>query len=237
MTGPAVGTSYVPETDPAFDGRKSRGTQPSIQLARLPRRRRPAMLALAVALIGAGVLASAALYTTINKQVPVLVATAEVPAGAVITAQDVGTASVAAGPGVAVIPASQLQQVIGQVAGTTLHPGMLLTAAELATLRPPGPGLVLVPLGLRPAMLPASGLAPGDRVLIVATPGDQGQPGSSSAPVLTVPVPGVVESVALAANPDGFQVVDVLVAAGAGAEVAEQASTGQIALILTRRAP
>jgi hypothetical protein len=114
---------------------------------------------------------------------------------------------------------------------------MLLTATELATLRPPRPGQALVPLGLRPAMLPASGLAPGDHVLIVATPGDQGQPGSSAAPVLTTPVPGVVESVAPAANPDGFQVVDVLVAAGAGAEVVEQASTGQIAVIVTRRAP
>jgi len=195
------------------------------------------MIALAVALVGAGVLGSAAVYETTNHRVSVLVATANVPAGTVITSGDVGTASVAVGPGVQVIPAGQMQQVIGQVASSALHPGMLLTAAELGTIKPPSPGQALVALGLKPAMLPASGLAPGDHVLIVATPGDQGQPGSSAAPVLTSPVPGVVEAVALAPNPDGYQVVDVLVAAGAGPEVMEQASTGQIGLVLTKRAP
>jgi SAF domain-containing protein len=237
MSGPSVGTSYVPETDPAFNGRTSAITQAPIQLPRLPRRRRPGMIALAVALVGAGVLGSAAVYETTNHRVSVLVATATVPAGAVITSGDVGTASVAVGPGVQVIAAGQMQQVIGQVAGSTLHPGMLLTAAEIGTSKPPAPGQALVALGFKPAMLPASGLAPGDRVLIVATPGDQGQPGSSAAPVLTSPVPGVVEAVTLAANPDGYQVVDVLVAAGAGPAVMEQDSTGQIGLIVTRRAP
>lgn len=237
MNGPAIGTSYLPPADPGFDGRPSGITQAAIQLPRLPRRHRPGMIALAVALVGAGVLGSAAVYETTSHRESVLVATASVPAGTVITSGDVGTASVAIGPGVQVIPASQLQQVIGQVAGSALHPGMLLTAAELATTQPPAPGQALVPLGFKPAMLPASGLAPGDHVLIVATPGDQGQPGSSTAPVLTSPVPGVVEAVTVAANSDGYQVVDVLVAAGAGPAVMQQASTGQIGLIVTKRAP
>ena len=85
------------------------------------------------------------------------------------------------GQGVQVIPASQLSQVVGHVAGTTLHPGMLLIAAELATRRPPNPGQVLVPLPVRPSELPASGLQPGDQVLVVATPGAQGQAGSANA--------------------------------------------------------
>ncbi len=139
------------------------------------------MIALAVALVGAGILASTAVYSATNHRVPVLVAEANVPAGALITASDVGTASVSVGAGVQVIPASQMSQVVGQVAGTTLHPGMLLTAAELATQRPPDPGQVLVPLPVRPSALPASGLQPGDQVLVVATPGAQGQAGSASA--------------------------------------------------------
>jgi hypothetical protein len=196
------------------------------------------MIALAIALVGLGILASSALYSATSNRVAVLVATADVPAGTVITAVDVGTASVAAGPGVQVIPASQLRQVVGQVAGSTLHPGMLLTASILASVRPPGPGQVLVPLPLRPSVLPASGLAPGDRVLIVATPGSQGQAGSTSAaPVLTAPVPGVVEAVTFGTDSDGFKVVDVLVAAGKGPAVVEQASTGQFSLIVIRRAP
>ncbi|HKR70834.1 MAG TPA: SAF domain-containing protein [Streptosporangiaceae bacterium] len=235
--GPAIGTAYHPQTDTTFNGTANVGAQP-VALARLPRRRRPGMIALAVALVGAGILASTAVYSETNHQAPVLVVEANVPAGALITASDVGTASVSVGAGVQVIPASQLSQVIGQVAGTTLHPGMLLTAAELATERPPGAGQVLVPLPVRPSALPASGLQPGDQVLIVATPGAQGQAGSANAaPALSVPVAGVVEDVSATANADGFGVVDVLVPSKSGADLAAQASTGQFAVIVTKRSP
>jgi len=235
--GPVIGTAFHPEADSSFNG-ATRHAGPPIALARLPRRRRPAMIALAVALVGAGILASTALYSATNHRVPVLVAEAYVPPGALISASDVGTASVSVGNGVQVIPASQLRQVVGQVAGTTLHPGMLLTAAELATQRPPVPGQVLVPLPVRPSALPASGLRPGDRVLVVPTPGAQGQSGSATAaPALSVPVTGVVEAVSTATNTDGLGVVDILVPYKSGADLAAQASTGQFALVVTRRSP
>ena len=235
--GPAIGTAFHPETDSVFNGAVRQVGQP-IALARLPRRRRPGMIALAVALVGAGILASTAVYSATSHRVPVLVAEADVPAGALIRASDVGTASVSVSAGVQVIPASQLSQVVGQVAGTALHPGMLLTAAELARQRPPGDGQVLVPLPVRPSALPASGLQPGDHVLVVATPGAQGQSGSATAaPAMSTPVAGVVEAVSTAARTDGFGVVDILVPAKSGPELAAQASTGQFALILTRRSP
>jgi SAF domain-containing protein len=235
--GPPIGTAYHPQADTAFNGTTRQAAQP-IALARLPRRRRPGMIALAVALVGAGILASTAVYSATNHRVPVLVAEAYVPAGALITASDLGAASVSAGSGVQVIPASQLSQVAGHVAGTTLRPGMLLTAAELTTQRPPDPGQVLVPLPVRPSALPASGLQPGDHVLVVATPGAQGQSGSATAaPALSVPVAGVVEAVSMAASTDGFGVVDVLVPARSGGDLAAQASTGQFALIVTKRSP
>ncbi len=235
--GPAIGTAFHPETDSVFNGANRPASQP-IALARLPRRRRPGMIALAVALVGAGILASTAVYSATNHRVPVLVAQASVPAGALITASDVGTASVSVGPGIQVIPASQLKQVVGQVAGTALHPGMLLSAAELATQRPPAPGWVLVPLPVRPSALPASGLRPGDHVLVVATPGSQGQPGSgTAAPALSAPVAGVVAAVSTGASADGFGVVDMIVPASRGPGLAAQASTGQFALIVTRRSP
>lgn len=235
MSGPAIGTSFHPETDPAFNGKRSYNG-PSVQLARLPRRRRPGMIALAVALIGAGVLAGAAVYTATNHRVSVLVVIGNVQQGSVISARDIGTASVSTGPGVQLISASQEQQVVGQIAGTALHPGMLLTATEITRLQPPASGQVLVPLPMRPAMLPASGLAPGDHVMIVPTPGTQGQAGGSGgAPSLPAPVAGVVAAVSPGANADGYQEVDVVVSFSAGPLVAEQASTGQIAIILTRR--
>ena len=233
--GPAIGMAYHPPADAAFNGAERQADQ-AIALARLPRRRRPGMIALAVALVGAGILASTAVYSATNRTVPVLVAEANVPAGALIKASDLGTASVSVGRGVQVIPASQARQVVGQVAGTALHPGMLLTAAELATSRPPGYGQVLVPLAVRPSALPASGLQAGDHVLVLATPGAQGQSGSTiAAPSLRAPVAGVVEAVSTAVGTDGFGIVDVLVPASSGASLAAQASTGQFALIVTKR--
>lgn len=234
--GPVTGTAFHPEVEPELNG--AGRSWSAGQLARLPRRRRPGMIALAVALIGVGILASAAVYAATNFRVPVLVATTNVAAGSVISAGDVGTASVSVGPGVATIPAAQLSQVVGQIAGTSLRPGMLLSAAELTTQRPPAAGQLLIALPIKPSMLPASGLGAGDRVVIEATPGEQGQPGTSSAaPVLASPVAGVVEAVNLVPDADGYDVVDVLVAKASGDEVAAQASTGQIALIVTKRAP
>jgi SAF domain-containing protein len=232
--GAGFGTVYHPEPELAPNGGEAPVTLG--QLRSLPRRRRPGMIALAVVLVGAGILASAALYQRQNHQVPVILVASAVPAGSVITSADLVTTSIAAGPGVKDIPARQLSQVTGLVAATALRPGTLLAPSDLTTSLPPPPGEVLVPIGVKPSVLPASGLAPGDHVLVVATPGTPGGSGSGSAgPVLTAPVAGVVEAVTTVPDQDGFDVVDLLVAAKTGPDVADQASTGQIALIVTRR--
>jgi len=235
---PPIGTAFFPEPDivPNGTAHSAGPPHPPGRLRALPRRRRPAMIALAVAMAGAGVLVSAAVYEKANHQVPVVMVTQPVPAGAVITAADLGTTSVTVGRGVSVIPAAQLSQVSGEIAAVTLRPGTLLAAADLTTSQPPGPGQELVAAALKPSGLPASGLSPGDHVLIVATPGDQGQPGSSAgAASLTAPVPGVVEAVNATPDGDGLDVVDLLVSDASGAAVAEQVSTGQFALIVTKR--
>jgi hypothetical protein len=230
------GTVYHPGPDAEPNG-APRPLGPA-QLRSLPRRRRPAMIALAVALIGAGILGSAALYQRENHQVAVLVVTATVPAGATITAADVGATSVAAGPGVQVIPAAQLHQVIGLVAATALRPGSLLAPAEVTSSRPPGSGQALVPIAIRPSGLPASGLAPGDHITVVPTSSAPGGSGSGAgASALSNPVPGVVEAVTGAPDQDGFDVVDLLVSTGSAASLAQQAATGDIAVYVTSRSP
>ncbi len=232
--GIGFGTVFHPEPDPPRNGPVAAVPHGHGQLRGLPRKRRPGMIALAAALVGAGILASVALYNRENRQVPVLVVTTAVPVGSVITSADVGTTTVAAGPGVQTIPARQLSQVVGLVAATSLRPGTLLASSELTSKLPPGPGQDLVPVALKPSGLPASGLAPGDQVLVVATP--SGSSGSGTAPVLTSPVAAVVEAVNSVPDQDGDDVVDLLVTSGSGPSVAEQAATGQIALIVTSRA-
>jgi hypothetical protein len=224
------GTVFHPEPGPARNGPAA---VPPGRLRELPRRRRPGMIALAAALVGAGILASAVLYERADHQVPVLLVTHMVPAGSVITASDIGTTTVAAGPGVQVIPARQESQVIGLVAATSLQPGTLLAASELTSKLAPAPGQELVPVALKPSALPASGLEPGDQVLAVPTPASGN--GSSTAPELTAPVPAVVAAVSTVTSPDGLDTVDLLVASANGPALAEQAAAGQIALVVTRR--
>jgi hypothetical protein len=229
------GTVYHPEPDMMPNG----GT-PAVtmgQLRSLPRRRRPGMIALAVVLVGAGILASAALYQRQNHSVAVILVTSRVQAGAVITAADLTTTSIVAGSGIKVIPARQLAQVTGLVAATSLRPGTLLAPSELTTSLPPAAGQVLVPLGFKPAALPATGLTPGDQVLVIATPAipGTGSGATSFVPVMTKPVAGVVEAVTAAPDQDGFEVVDLLIPSGSAAELVEQASTSQVGLYVTKR--
>ncbi len=239
MSKPAlgVGTAYFPDTDVLPNGVGSGAAEPiAARLRGMPRRRRPAMAALAVALVGAGVITSMALYQRADHHVSVVMVTAHVAPGAVITARDVSTTSVTVAVGIHTIPAAQLRQVIGGTAGAALMPGTLLAPSDLAASQPPGPGQQLVPVAVKPSAMPASGLFPGDHVLLVATPGDQGQPGSAAGTAgLPAPVPAVVAAVNATPDADGLDVVDLLVKAAAGPTVAEQASTGQFALIVTKR--
>lgn len=230
--GLGFGTVFRPEPEPGTNG-PSAPVRPG-NLRELPRRRRPAMIALAAALVGAGILASAVLYQRADHQVPVLMVTQPVPAGAVITTSDIGTTTIAAGPGVHVIPARQESQVIGLVAATSLQPGTLLAASELTGKLAPGTGQDLVPVALKPSSLPASGLEPGDQVLAVPTAASGS--GTSAAAALTSPVPAVVQAVNTATNSDGLDVVDLLVSSSNGPALAQQAAAGQIALVVTHRA-
>jgi hypothetical protein len=194
------------------------------------------MIALAVAMAGAGVVVSAAIYQRADHQVAVIMVTQSVPAGAVITASDLAKTSVTVGSGIRVIPASQIGQVSGEIAAVGLQPSTLLAPSDLTTSQPPAPGQELVPVPAKSYALPASGLTPGDHVLVVATAGQQGQPGSPTiAPPLSEPVPAVVEAVDNIPDQDGFVVVDLLVSNAVAASVASQVSTGQFALIVTKR--
>jgi hypothetical protein len=229
--GGGFGTVFHPEPDPVPP---SNGGPVRIgQLRALPRRRRPGMIALAVVLIGAGILGGAALYRHVNHQVAVLLVRADVPAGSVLTAADLSTTSVTTGTGVQVIPVGQERQVVGLVAATSLRSGTLLAASELTSSLPPAAGQVLVPVALKPSQLPASGLVPGDRIDVVSAPGAQASAGTTTGGGATIA--GVVEAVSRVTEANGLDVVDMLVPAPSGTVLAREAATGNIALVVTHR--
>jgi hypothetical protein len=232
-----IGTAYFPQPDipPGTARGGGHGGGPG-RLRGLPRRRRPAMIALAVAMAGAGVVVFAAVYQRADHQVSVVMVAEPVPVGAVLAPADLSTTNITVGSGIQVIPAAQVDKISGEIAAVTLRPSTLLAPSELTTAQSPASGQELIPAATKPYAMPASGLQPGDRVLIVATPGQQGQAGSASAaPSLSAPVPGVVEAVNNVPDADGFDVVDLLVSDGSATAVAGQISTGQFALIVTKR--
>jgi hypothetical protein len=231
--GGNFGTVFHPEPDPLPPG--NGGPARAGPLRPLPRRRRPGMIALAVALIGVGILGGAALFQRVNHQVPVLLVSRAVPAGTTVTAADLTTTSVVLGAGVKAIPAGQERQVVGLVAATGLRPGTLLAASELTSSLPPSRNQQLVPVALKPSQLPASGLAPGDQVIVISAPGAQGA--NSVAPVPGPSIRGVVEAVSARPDTDGMDVVDLLVAAANGTDLAREAAAGGIALVVTSRTP
>jgi hypothetical protein len=206
---------------------------PRSPLAPVPRHRRRSMLALGVVLAGLGALAGAWVFASFSHRVEVLALTQNVAVGAQVTPADLAPVAISAGSGVKTIPARQEEEVTGLVAAVGLRAGTLLVPADLTSALVPGAGQQLVPLALKSDQLPASGLDPGAQVLVVPTPGAAGQPASGTA-VLAQDVPATVYRVA---GPDqnGNVVVDLLVAAGQGPPGAEQASTGQVALVVTPR--
>jgi hypothetical protein len=230
--GGNFGTVFHPEPDPLPPG--NGGPVRVGQLRPLPRRRRPGMIALAVALIGVGILGGAALFQRVNHQVPVLLVSTAVPAGTAVTAADLTTTSVVLDAGVRAIPARQEHQVVGLVAASDLQPGTLLAASELTTALPPSRNQQLVPVALKPSQLPASGLGPGDQVLVISAPAtSSGNTAAGPGPS----IPGVVEAVSARPDQDGLAVVDLIVAAANGTDLAREAAAGGIALVVTSRSP
>ncbi len=197
------------------------------------------MAALGVVLAGLGALAGAWVFTSFSHRSAVLAVARDVPAGAQITQADLTAAAISAGGAVTTIPARQEPQVTGRVAAVDLPAGTLLVPADLTSAMVPGPGQQLVAVALKAGQLPASGLAPDDQVLVVATPGEAGQPASGLAGPRALAQGGLAAAVYRVSGVDqnGEVVVDLLVAAGQGPPVARQASTGQIGLVVTPRKP
>lgn len=183
----ATGTSHRPGRPArrAADDRPPRGAEVPLRLGPPQRRRQPTLIVLGLALMLVAAAVAGALYLRVGNRVPVLAMARTVPVGQVITTEDLAEVRIAADAGVQTVPAADRASVLGQAAATTLPEGTLLNRAQLAAQPVPAPGLAKVGVVLRPGQAPAEGLAPGDRVMVVAArASDQGDAGG--------PTPGTV---------------------------------------------
>jgi hypothetical protein len=160
----------------------------------------------------------------------VLVIAQDVTVGHKFTVDDLAGADLSVDPRVAVFMVAQQDQVIGKVALVDLAKGTLVNPSQVGQSQGLTAGQVLVPLQLKPGQLPSVGVAPGQRVLLVATPVDAGQ-----GPALGSPTAPIEATVAESGEPDastGVTVVDVRVPQDVGVSLARIAASGNVTVVV-----
>ncbi|WP_369370333.1 SAF domain-containing protein [Promicromonospora sp. Populi] len=192
-------------------------------------RRRPALVALGLALVALSVLASVYLVSTLGRTYQVLAVTSDIPRGTAITANDLGPVSLPNEPTLLEpIPADQADEMANRIAAVDLVAGQLLTLDSTVEEIEPAAGHSVVGIALAPNQMPGTrDLVAGDAVRIVETPATGGEPPTTAPFAISAVVIGVTES----PLGDGM-VVDVEVTSANAAPLAARAATGRVAIVI-----
>lgn len=190
-------------------------------------RRRPALIAAAVAAICAGALLGAWAWTSTTNTTEVLAARDTIERGSLIEVEDLQRVRIGTDPALKSIPGSSLDDIVGSRAALDIAAGSLLTSESTTTELLPPAGKSVVGVALTAAQAPGVPLKNGDRVRVVLTPGEGADPPSGS--------PTVNEAEIVGTHTDretGGLVVDLLVPEADAAVLAARVATGNIALVL-----
>lgn len=193
-------------------------------------RRRPVLVAAAVALTCVGALLGTWAFLSVSDARPVVAVRATVERGAVIERADLVVARINADPGLDPVPASQAMSLVGQRAAVDLPAGSLVTRGAVTDAVVPAGGSSVVGLGLEPGLLPAGALRSGDRVRVIGV-SRQGSPPQGTE---RLEVAAEVSSVHPSPTSNTV-VVDVIVAQEDAARVASRAAAGEVAIVLDSR--
>jgi hypothetical protein len=109
------------------------------------------------------------IYAHASRRVPVLVVVQPVHAGATIQPLDLGTYELSDAGGLPVIPAGSEGAVVGATATVSIEPGTLLIGADYSRRQPLPAGSAIVGAALKVGQFPASGVVPGQHVMVVGT--------------------------------------------------------------------
>lgn len=204
---------------------------PGERLAPPPKlRRRPALMAAAVAAISMGALLSVWAFNSTSNAEDILAMRQTVERGQVIDREDLMSVKVGVDPALQPLAADQLDMIVGKRAALDMPAGGVVTAEQVIDQVIPTLGESIVGISLSPGLLPAEELRVGDPVRVVTTPGQQGE--------ITTGDPDTVAAVVVGLTTDpitGNTIVNVQVPFGDAPTVAARAATGKVALVLDSR--
>ncbi|GGO85087.1 hypothetical protein GCM10011584_04190 [Nocardioides phosphati] len=214
-----------------FDGTLNQEGPAAIALVPPPKlRRRPALIASAIAAICVGALLAGWAWTATTSTQEVLVARHNIERGSVIAADDLARVQLSADPALRPVAASQFDQVVGQRAAMDIAEGGMLTPGTFTSEVVPGQGQSVVGVALTPAQAPGLDLRYGDAVRVVVTPAKGAELPAGTPLINDATVVGVHAS-----DTTGETVVDLLVPSPDAAVLATRIATGDVALVLDSR--
>lgn len=233
--------TFSPPTTSTNGARKAPGASTpegarGLRLGGAGRRRNWPRAGVGLAVVAGCALGFAATSLQVAGRAGVVELRASLPAGAVITAADLGVAEVSA-PGVATVPVADQLNLVGRTAAVPLVAGSLLTPAELGPPAALRPGQAEVALALKAGGFPPD-LAAGDHVLVVTAPASPTAasalgPGSAGGVAPLGPTPAVVLGVASpGANGATDTVVSLQVRLADAPALADAAGAGLASLVV-----
>lgn len=203
------------------DPRRAPGPTTTTQ-RRLGRNRGRVMLG--AFLVAACGLLGAMAVTSSSDRHPVVAVARRVPAGQAIQPADLGRAMVAVEAGAGVVPGSETDRLIGQVALVDLVPGSLLAPGQVGGSRPATPGQAVIGATVKEGQFPLD-LQVGSPVSVVVLP-DPAQPAGST------PDPVRATVVALGRSTQGGAMpVSLSVPPNAATDLAVAGAQGRVALV------
>ena len=184
-------------------------------------------------------------YASTNHEAAAIVVTETIQQGQVIRGSDLGQASVAVTGGVVPIPVSDASELSGKRAAVTIPAGSLLVTGDVTGTRSISAGDAVVGMALKAGQLPASGVEPGDPVMIVETASSASAldssasvgasssgPGSSTGVLVPEATVYDVDSPPADSSSGASELVSVEVSGTLAAAVTTAAATGQVSLAL-----
>ena len=125
-------------------------------------------------LVCASIATFVSLYASAGNRTAAVIVEHALVQGQTITSADLGQADVSVSNGVRYIPVAEASVIEGKRAASAIPAGSLLTTGDLSTSQGVVAGDAVVGLALKDGQFPASGLVPGQQVMVVQT----GTPGS-----------------------------------------------------------